>query len=64
MLIDNSKKIVLKLGSSTVVDRSGKFKKKWGFVSENFWPFPFSATFDATPGISYEAKSAYFFNKL
>ncbi len=29
MLIDNSKKIVLKLGSSTVVDRSGKFKKKW-----------------------------------
>ena len=29
MLIDNSKKIVLKLGSTTVVDRSGKFKKKW-----------------------------------
>ncbi len=29
MLIDNSKKIVLKLGSSTVVDRKGKFKKKW-----------------------------------
>ena len=29
MLIDNSKKIVLKLGSSTVVDNKGKFKKKW-----------------------------------
>ncbi len=29
MLIDNSKKIVLKLGSSTVVDKNGKFKKKW-----------------------------------
>jgi len=29
MLINNSKKIVLKLGSSTVVDRKGKFKKKW-----------------------------------
>ncbi len=29
MLIDNSKKIVLKLGSSTVVDKKGKFKKKW-----------------------------------
>ncbi len=29
MLIDNSKKIVLKLGSSTVVDKNGKFKKQW-----------------------------------
>ena len=29
MLIDNSKKIVLKLGSSTVVDKKGKFKKRW-----------------------------------
>ncbi len=29
MLIKNSKKIVVKLGSSTVVDRNGKFKKKW-----------------------------------
>jgi glutamate 5-kinase len=29
MLIKNSKKIVLKLGSSTVVDSKGKFKKKW-----------------------------------
>ena len=29
MLIDNSKKIVIKLGSSTVVDNKGKFKKKW-----------------------------------
>ena len=29
MLIDNSKKIVFKLGSSTVVDKKGKFKKKW-----------------------------------
>ena len=29
MLIENSKKIVLKLGSSTVVDRKGVFKKKW-----------------------------------
>ena len=29
MLIDNSKKIVIKLGSSTVIDRKGKFKKKW-----------------------------------
>ena len=27
MLIDNSKKIVIKLGSSTVVDSKGKFKK-------------------------------------
>ena len=29
MLIENSKKIVLKLGSSTVVDGKGVFKKKW-----------------------------------
>ena len=29
MLIDNSKKIVIKLGSSTVVDQRGNFKKKW-----------------------------------
>ena len=29
MLIDNSKKIVIKLGSSTVVDGNGKFKKSW-----------------------------------
>ncbi len=29
MLIKNSKKIVIKLGSSTVVDRKGKFKTKW-----------------------------------
>mgnify|MGYP001248851537 CR=1 FL=1 len=29
MLIKNSKIIVLKLGSSTVVDPKGKFKKKW-----------------------------------
>jgi glutamate 5-kinase len=29
MLIKNSNKIVLKLGSSTVVDKKGKFKKKW-----------------------------------
>ena len=29
MLIENSKKIVLKLGSSTVVDNKGLFKKKW-----------------------------------
>ena len=27
MLIDNSKKIVIKLGSTTVVDKNGKFKK-------------------------------------
>ena len=26
MLIDNSKKIVIKLGSSTVIDKYGKFK--------------------------------------
>ncbi len=29
MLIKNAKKIVLKLGSSTVVDNKGEFKKKW-----------------------------------
>jgi len=29
MLIEDSKKIVLKLGSSTVVDSKGTFKKKW-----------------------------------
>ena len=29
MLIENSKKIVLKLGSSTVVDSKGAFKKNW-----------------------------------
>ena len=29
MLTENSKKIVLKLGSSTVVDNKGAFKKKW-----------------------------------
>ena len=29
MLINNSKKIVIKLGSSTVIDAKGKFKKKW-----------------------------------
>ena len=29
MLIKNSKKIVIKLGSSTVVDQKGKFKTKW-----------------------------------
>ena len=28
MLIKNSKKIVIKLGSSTVIDNKGKFKKK------------------------------------
>ena len=29
MLIKNSKKIVIKLGSSTVVDKKGKFKRNW-----------------------------------
>ncbi len=29
MLIENAKKIVLKLGSTTVVDGKGKFKRKW-----------------------------------
>ena len=29
MLVKNSNIIVIKLGSSTVVDSKGKFKKKW-----------------------------------
>ena len=29
MLIKNSSKVVIKLGSSTIVDSSGNFKKKW-----------------------------------
>ena len=29
MLPNNLKKIVIKLGSTTVVDRKGKFKKDW-----------------------------------
>ena len=29
MLINNSKKIVIKLGSSTVIDEKGNFKKSW-----------------------------------
>jgi len=29
MLINNSKKIVIKLGSSTVIDKKGSFKKNW-----------------------------------
>ena len=29
MLIDKSKKIVIKLGSTTVIDKRGKFKKTW-----------------------------------
>ena len=29
MLIENSKKIIIKKGSSTVIDSKGKFKKKW-----------------------------------
>ena len=29
MYINKAKKIVIKLGSSTVVDRKGNFKKKW-----------------------------------
>ena len=29
MLINKSKKIVIKLGSSTIVDKKGKFKNKW-----------------------------------
>jgi glutamate 5-kinase len=28
-MLNNSKKIVIKLGSSTIVDKKGKFKKKW-----------------------------------
>ena len=30
MLINNSKKIVIKLGSSTVIDKKGNFKKEVG----------------------------------
>ena len=29
MYIDKAKKIVIKLGSSTIVDTKGNFKKKW-----------------------------------
>ena len=29
MQINKAKKIVIKLGSSTIVDSKGKFKKKW-----------------------------------
>ena len=29
MFINNAKKIVIKLGSSTIVDSKGNFKKKW-----------------------------------
>ena len=29
MLVNNSKKIIIKLGSSTVVDKKGKFKTQW-----------------------------------
>ena len=29
MLVDNSQKIVIKLGSSTVIDKKGKFKNNW-----------------------------------
>ena len=29
MLINNSKKVVIKLGSSTVIDKKGNFKKIW-----------------------------------
>ena len=29
MYINKAKKIVIKLGSSTIVDKLGKFKKKW-----------------------------------
>ena len=29
MSLNNSKKIVIKLGSSTIVDKKGKFKEKW-----------------------------------
>ena len=29
MLIDNSKKIVIKLGSTTVINKKGKFKRNW-----------------------------------
>ena len=33
MLVDNSKKIVIKLGSSTVVDKKGTFKKMGYFLN-------------------------------
>ena len=36
MLIKNANKIVLKLGSTTVVDGKGIFKKK-SFIVLNFW---------------------------
>ena len=29
MYINKAKKIVIKLGSSTVIDKKGNFKKKW-----------------------------------
>ena len=29
MLINNSKKIVIKLGSTTVIDKKGNFKEAW-----------------------------------
>ena len=29
MLVNGSKKIVIKLGSTTVVDKKGQFKKNW-----------------------------------
>ena len=29
MLLNNSKKIVIKLGSTTVIDKKGNFKKAW-----------------------------------
>ena len=29
MLINNSKKVVIKLGSTTVIDKKGNFKKNW-----------------------------------
>ena len=32
MLVKNTKKIVIKLGSTTVVDSKGKFKKKMGYI--------------------------------
>ena len=28
-ILDNSKKIVIKLGSTTVIDKKGNFKKDW-----------------------------------
>ena len=33
MLIKNGNKIVLKLGSTTVIDNKGVFKKKMGYFS-------------------------------